>query len=178
MRRTKEELAKLGWDLWEACGFQRGLNGVEVSELVEVGMDDPLIPYALETPDGQIALQGLVRWAGEGFPTLVLGHKYTAALLATQTSKEAIQAAESPWEGFVIEVPKRNPPGRRSRTKERGRCPPDPGLEDRARRWEQAVGVDRSDRILRHPVALWRDQRRASPWHPRRQRMGGLPSHA
>lgn len=102
---VKDNLAALAWELWGVCGFRRGLPGEEVTGLIREGYQDGVLLAATGTPDGQVMLQGLIRWAWEGYPTLVLGHKYAAALLATQTSREAMQAVEAPWEGFMIEVP-------------------------------------------------------------------------
>jgi hypothetical protein len=103
---NKEALAELAFKIWSAIGFRRGLTGQEVREAIEsasTGAD--ILALLLVSPDGQIVLQGLARWAWESFPSILLGHKYAAALLATETPLSILREVAPPWEGFMIDVP-------------------------------------------------------------------------
>jgi len=99
---TKEELAAFAHRLWATCGFRSGLSGNEVQHCTSSA---PIIEMLGSLPDGQIVIQGLVRWAWSGYPTLLLGHRYAAALLATETPMAHVRAVEPPWDGFMIDVP-------------------------------------------------------------------------
>jgi len=59
----------------------------------------------LQSSDGHAQLIGLCRWAHAAFPSISMGHKYAAALLVTNASKEAIDLVRPPFPTFLIEVP-------------------------------------------------------------------------
>jgi hypothetical protein len=58
-----------------------------------------------ETPDGQICLVAFSRWADCGYPQITMGHKFAAALLATNVSADIFPHIHRPWPAFVVEVP-------------------------------------------------------------------------
>lgn len=62
-------------------------------------------PLYFETSEGQINLLLLPKWVHCGLPTITMGHKYAAALLATTATKEAVAAARGPFPAFIIELP-------------------------------------------------------------------------
>lgn len=70
---------------------------------------DPYKAVLLETllgsMDGRLTLIGLTRWAEAGYPCVQMGHKYAAALIATNCSASVLEDVRAPWNGFVIEVP-------------------------------------------------------------------------
>ena len=57
------------------------------------------------TRDGQLSAICLARWAANGYPQIVMGHRYAAALLATNIGADVLELVKPPWNGFVIEVP-------------------------------------------------------------------------
>jgi hypothetical protein len=59
----------------------------------------------LQSSDGHAQLIGLCRWAHAAFPSISMGHKYAAALLVTNASKEAVDLVRPPFPTFLIEVP-------------------------------------------------------------------------
>lgn len=59
----------------------------------------------LQSSDGHAQIIGLCRWAHAAFPSISMGHKYAAALLVTNASKEAIDLVRPPFPTFLIEVP-------------------------------------------------------------------------
>lgn len=77
----------------------------------EMGLVSDFIQDALDlsifasTPEGQIWTVGLARWADNGYPQVVMGHKFAAALLCSTVSNDVLELVEPPWDGFVIEVP-------------------------------------------------------------------------
>jgi hypothetical protein len=58
-----------------------------------------------QSGDGQTQILSQHNWADSGFPVLTMGHRYAAALLCTNASKEVIDSAKPPWPGYLIEVP-------------------------------------------------------------------------
>lgn len=59
----------------------------------------------LQSAEGQLTSIGLVRWTHAGFPSIQIGHRYAAALLTTNATAEAIDAARPPFPAFMIELP-------------------------------------------------------------------------
>ena len=56
-------------------------------------------------PCDQITLLGAARWADQGFPQVTMGHKYAAALMATNVPEEMAAEVRPPWPAFIIEIP-------------------------------------------------------------------------
>jgi len=56
-------------------------------------------------PNEQITLLGVSRWADQGFPQIIVGHKYAAALMATHVSEDMAAEVQPPWPAFLIELP-------------------------------------------------------------------------
>lgn len=62
-------------------------------------------PIYFETSEGHLSLLGLPKWVHCGLPTITMGHRYAAALLATTATLEAVGEARSPFPAFMIELP-------------------------------------------------------------------------
>jgi len=60
---------------------------------------------ALAGPAGQTALLWCARWAGCGFPQIVLSHTLAASLMATRILAEATDDVRPPWPAFLITMP-------------------------------------------------------------------------
>lgn len=60
---------------------------------------------ALALPFDQILVMGSARWADCGFPQIVVGHKYAAALMATSIPEDVLEFVRPPWPAFVLEIP-------------------------------------------------------------------------
>lgn len=59
----------------------------------------------LYLPDQQITDFAAARWVDQGLPTIQLGHKYAAALMASSVEKTDLTEVPIPWKAFVIEIP-------------------------------------------------------------------------
>jgi hypothetical protein len=64
-----------------------------------------LLSKFMTTADGQVSVIGLTRWVHCGMPSVVVGHKYAAALMVTTATDEAIELVRPPFPAFVLEVP-------------------------------------------------------------------------
>lgn len=59
-------------------------------------------------PQEQISHMAAARWYDQGLPTVQMGHKYAAALMASCVSPESVsEGVRAPWKAFVIEMPDR-----------------------------------------------------------------------
>lgn len=58
-----------------------------------------------QIPDQKISIMFSSRWVDSGLPVFRLGHKKTAALMATTISKDSLKYIQPPWPAFFIEVP-------------------------------------------------------------------------
>lgn len=77
-------------------------NDLESNEkLIQALYFHAMVTYA----DGQISALGLARWAHNGFPQVVMGHKFCASLLCTGMGEDALEQVKPPWSSFIIEVP-------------------------------------------------------------------------
>jgi hypothetical protein len=83
------------------------MSGYFGEDIVATALSADLITMAvmLGTQDGVRQLVALARWAHFGFPQVTMGHKFTAALLVTNATEEAVNAAMPPFPAFIIEVP-------------------------------------------------------------------------
>jgi hypothetical protein len=67
---------------------------------------DMMIPPGDRTPsEALITYAGSAYWAACGFPQIEMGHKFAAALLVSEVTKEALESLRMPWGAFLIEVP-------------------------------------------------------------------------
>jgi hypothetical protein len=49
---------------------------------------------------------GLVKWADQGFPKIIIkGHRYAAALLCTRVSSDTADDLRLPWDSFCVQLP-------------------------------------------------------------------------
>jgi len=60
---------------------------------------------ALNIPNEQLMVLWMARWYDQGLPVVTLGHKYSAALMATSISKEVGDYVKPPWKAFLIHLP-------------------------------------------------------------------------
>lgn len=113
LRATKQSLLFTGRLLWDVSYKTTGDDMTATNLLfqaVDKGIasgDDPwrLLAQELLVPSQQLAHILSARWCDQGFPQIVIGHKYAAALLATQLSKDVVQRVQPPWRAFFIELP-------------------------------------------------------------------------
>jgi hypothetical protein len=88
-------------DDWEA--FERLKKYLETLTLERIpGMR---ASEALHDPGQQLQMVGSALWCAQGFPRLVMGHKYAASLLVTRVHPTIADLIEAPWRSFVIDVP-------------------------------------------------------------------------
>lgn len=67
--------------------------------------ENPNLTGALALPFEQIITLGSARWADCGFPQVVVGHRYAAALMATNIPEDVLPLVRPPWPAFFIELP-------------------------------------------------------------------------
>lgn len=112
---TKETLIALGQFAWPHAHRLHDCDG-EALESLRTYVDnaaragDPaglLVSSELVMPQYQFVYTAASMWYNVGLPQIVLaGHKYAAALLATQLSKDILEDIVPPWPAFYLEIPR------------------------------------------------------------------------
>lgn len=113
MRITKEHLFQLGQLIWpfsyrladDDAGAARALLDRANEGVARHDRYWTLLAAELLLPQNQLAYSASALWAHQGFPQIVVGHKYAAALLATKLSYDVADQVRPPWRSFFIEVP-------------------------------------------------------------------------
>ncbi len=113
MRITKDMLFGLGQTIWpfsyRVANDDAGAATALLTRANEgVARGDgywTLLASELLLPQNQLAYTASALWAHQGFPQVVMGHKYAAALMATKLSKDVAEQVRPPWRAFFIEVP-------------------------------------------------------------------------
>lgn len=80
-------------------------EGTEILEQILRHDQSHFSSFMRTSPDGQLWAVAGVRWATSGFPSVVIGAKYAAALMATDVPAELADGVRAPWDGWIIEVP-------------------------------------------------------------------------
>lgn len=112
-RLSKDLLFKLGQMMWpfsygKSDDDREAAHALLTHANTAVARRDPywtLIAAELLLPQNQLAYSGAALWCHQGFPQIVMGHKYAAALMATKLSRDVAEQVRPPWRTFYIEVP-------------------------------------------------------------------------
>lgn len=110
--RTKTMLARLGQILLPDtyAGLPIDNDGAALARLwnaTEGKSEEQLRLHRMGLMTPEISQQWLsaAKWAASGFPLVTMGHRYCAALMATETNGEVLDAIELPFPAFVIDLP-------------------------------------------------------------------------
>lgn len=105
--RTTPVMAQLGRMLWEISykHFPDDDHAAFANLDREARMRDGLLAVSLTTPQQQIQLTWMARWADQSFPQVTMGHKYCAALLATVADPDTLGEIVPPWKAFLVVLP-------------------------------------------------------------------------
>jgi hypothetical protein len=114
MKITKDYLFKLGQLIWpfsyrladDDAGAARALLERANEGVASRHSYWTLLASELLLPQNQIVYSGSALWCHQGFPQIVMGHKYAAALMATKLSHDVAEQVRPPWRAFYIEVPR------------------------------------------------------------------------
>jgi len=102
----KDEIMKIGQQLWEVSYAETEDDlGAYERMVFWARNNSPIIEAGLVIPSDQIMMVGAARWADQGFPQVVIGSKYAAALMATQLPDWAVENLRLPWKAFLLEIP-------------------------------------------------------------------------
>lgn len=104
---TKEELMLFGQDVAEICNgdVRDHRRTCELYEQCCHDRGDVLLSALATSADYATQLASAAEWAFDGFPSVVVGARYAAALCATRAPVEMLQDVQSPWPSWVLEVP-------------------------------------------------------------------------
>ncbi len=102
---TKEMLMDMGKNLWEASYKSTDNDYEAFAGISKFAAQIPVLDASLHLPSPQLTCGWSARWADQGFPQIVMGHKYCAALLATTVSVDLVPDVKAPWKAFLIELP-------------------------------------------------------------------------
>lgn len=110
---TKDQLLLIGRHIWTLSYKQQDSDEGAMRSLMTIvngGVEarDPAwlaIGGELLLPQNQLIYTASALWCHQGFPQVVMGHKYAAALLATKLSPDVLSLVKPPWRAFFIEVP-------------------------------------------------------------------------
>lgn len=103
----KQSLIEMGAKLWPHTYEGGGTDREAYNRLWELfsASENPALAGALALPFEQIMTLGSARWADCGFPQIIVGHRYAAALMATHIPEDVLPLVRPPWPGFLIELP-------------------------------------------------------------------------
>lgn len=103
---NKDDLVHLGEVLWQKTYRSTQVDNEAGNNLVEwAEAQDPAFMDFFKVEQNQIVYFALSRWADQAFPTVTMGEKFCAALMATGIPEEMLDEVQAPWRSFVIEVP-------------------------------------------------------------------------
>lgn len=104
----KDDLVRLGEEVWKRTYAHGDEDAVAVEKLMEWARDQPeTFMRFFAIPQNQVLWYALGRWADQAFPTVTMGEKFCAALLATHIPEDMLDEVQAPWKAFVIEIPGR-----------------------------------------------------------------------
>jgi hypothetical protein len=103
---TKAQIMEMGSVLWRVT-YAHTQDDRTAYDLAETwfAAQSPELADSLALPFDQILALGGARWADCGFPQIVVGHRYAAALMATHIPTEVLPQVRPPWPAFMVEVP-------------------------------------------------------------------------
>ncbi len=112
----KEGFAEMGKSWWPHT-FQ-GTEGLPLTEqdsgaeaninryLDALEPDHEIVARQLfQVPDKVVGVVGSARWYDQGMPSIQMGHKLAAALMASSVSKDTLDLIRPPWRAFIIDIP-------------------------------------------------------------------------
>ena len=104
---SKQQIMELGGKVWEHSYAGATSDRDAYNHLWDwlLAQDNVLLAGAMTLPFDQILTMGSARWADCGFPQIIIGHKYAAALMATQVPEDVLSQVKPPWPAFMIELP-------------------------------------------------------------------------
>src|SRR5271154_5387838 len=104
---AKAEVMAMGSQLWSFSyeGYHTDREAYERLWEWFSSQGNPALAGTLALPFEQILAIGSARWADCGFPQIVVGHRYAAALMATHIPEEVLSYVRPPWPAFFIELP-------------------------------------------------------------------------
>jgi len=105
---SKENFMQMGASLWE--------HTYAVCPDNDSAAFDNLLKYwtrtgqetlvlAAGSPDMQLTLGWVARWADQAFPQVILGQRTAAALMGTSASEEVVENLHAPWKAFLVNIP-------------------------------------------------------------------------
>lgn len=112
---SEPKVALLAWGAWLLAAISRNreqgyavdhLEGLMVSRILKLANVDeahPLYRQHLRSTEGLLAVAGT--WGACGFPTVQIGHKHAASLMATHVPRESCPDVHVPWPSFVVQIP-------------------------------------------------------------------------
>jgi hypothetical protein len=104
---SKENLMKMGATLWPISYAITQNDNEAIRRVIgyfsDIGADGLVL--ASGSPDIQIMLSFIARWADQAFPHIMLGQRTAAAMMATSTSEEALDEVEPPFKAFLVSIP-------------------------------------------------------------------------
>jgi hypothetical protein len=102
----KEDFLRLGEALWKETYAHGDEDHVAGENLIKwADRQPPEFLDFFDNSQNNLVWFATARWADQAFPTVTMGEKFCAALLATQIPEEMAEEIESPWKAFMIEVP-------------------------------------------------------------------------
>lgn len=102
----KEDLMKMGEVLWKETYQKTQVDDDAGQKLIEWAHEQgSTFMNFFEVEQNQLVYFGVSRWADQAFPTVTMGEKFCAALMATRIPEDMVDEIECPWKAFVIEVP-------------------------------------------------------------------------
>jgi hypothetical protein len=112
---SKPDLINMGQMVWDiAYADEPGIDDDAVLQKIYAILHEKKnqltedVRFALSAmilmPEQQITSLGAGRWFHQGLPVIRMGHKYAAALMATNPGKQ-LEDLKPPWRAFVIELP-------------------------------------------------------------------------
>jgi len=104
----KEDMMRLGEVLWKETYSHGDDDRAAKTRFDEWAYRQP--PEFLdffENLQNSLVWFAVARWSDQAFPTVTMGEKFCAALMATQIPEDMLSEVEAPWKAFVIEVPGR-----------------------------------------------------------------------
>jgi hypothetical protein len=102
----KDDFVKLGEALRKETYEHGDTDRIASEKLVEWAERQP--PEFLDffnNTQNHLVWFAAARWADQAFPTVTMGERFCAALLATQIPEDMVEEIECPWKAFMIEVP-------------------------------------------------------------------------
>jgi hypothetical protein len=103
---NKADFIRLGEALWKETYAHGDEDHVAGQKLIDwADRQPPDFADFFRNLQNSLVWFATARWADQAFPTVTMGEKFCAALLATQIPEDMAEEIEAPWKAFMIEVP-------------------------------------------------------------------------